>query len=86
MTKVFQETKDHIKRIFPQARDVEVRVERDAGKFVSKIHLRTSSRILHAVKSDPNFRRSLNKTFRAIVSQVARIRDRRKKRQMVNAL
>lgn len=80
MTKVIQDTKEHIRRIFPQSKDVDIRVSRDAdGKFISKIHLRTSSRILHAMKSDPNFRKSLNKTFHAILSQIHRIKDRRKK-------
>lgn len=80
MTKVIQETKEHLKRIFPQTKDVDIRVKRDRdGKFVSKIHVRTTSRILHAMKSDPNFRRSLDKTFHAIIHQVEKIRDRRKK-------
>ncbi len=80
MTKVIQETKEHLKRIFPQSKDVEISVKRDVdGKFVSKIHVRTTSRILHAMKSDPNFRKSLNRTFHAILSQVQKIRDRRKK-------
>jgi ribosome-associated translation inhibitor RaiA len=86
MTKVIQETKEHIKRIFPQAKDVEVRVKKDAGKFVSKIHLRTSSCILHAMKADPNFRRSLSKTYHAILSQVQRFKDRRKKRRAIEQM
>lgn len=81
MTKVIQETKEHIKRIFPQTRDVDIRVKRDVdGKFVSKIHLRTTSRILHAMKTDPNFRKSLNKTFHAIMTQIRRIKEQRKKK------
>lgn len=79
MTKVIQETKEHIKRIFPQTKDLDIKVQRDAdGNFVSKIHLRTTSRILHAMKTDPNFRKSLNKTFHAILSQVKKVKARRK--------
>jgi len=81
MTKVIQETKEHIKRIFPETRDIDVKVQRDArGKFISTIHLRTTSRILHAMKTDPNFRKSLSKTYHAILSQVHRIKDKRKKK------
>lgn len=86
MTKVIQETKEHIKRIFPRAKDVEVRVKKDAGRFVSKIHIRTTSRILHAMKTDPNFRKSLEKSFHAIVSQVQRLKDRQKKKRTVDQL
>lgn len=81
MTNVIQETEKHIKRIFPQTQDLDIKVTKDGhGKFVSKIHLRTSSRILHAMKSDPSLRRSLDKTFHAILSQVKRIKDKRKKK------
>ena len=77
MTKVIQDTKEHIKRIYPQTKDVDIQVTQDGhGKFVSKIHLRTSSRILHAMKSDPSFRKSLDKTFHAILSQIQRIRGK----------
>ena len=81
MTKVIEDTKEHIKRIFPQTKDVEVKVSRDVdGKFVSKIHLRTTSRILHAMKADPNFRKSLNKTFHAIMNQIQKIKEQRRKK------
>ena len=80
MTKVIQETKEHIKRIFPQTQDVDIKVTSDGhGQYVSKIHLRTSSRVLHAMKSDPSFRRSLDKTFHAIQTQIQRIKDKRRK-------
>jgi ribosome-associated translation inhibitor RaiA len=80
MNALISETKDHIKKLIPRSKDVEIKVDRDEkGNFISKIHVRAKKKIFHAAKKDTCLSRSLDKSYHAILHQVHRMKDRMKK-------
>ncbi len=70
--------KNHIKRVFPQANRIDVKIsELPTGEFKSFIRVHTSSRKeLIARKKDESFKKSLEKSHLAIIRQIHKVRTK----------
>ena len=82
---VIDETKEHIHRLFPNATNIDVKIKKDElGHFQSQIMVRVPNhKELVAHKKDPLLKKSLDKTFQAIVSQISKIKNKSKQRKDV---
>lgn len=81
MSEVILETKEHIKRVFPRTDDIGIKIDRDAdGGFITKIHVKAKKQIFHAVKKDSNFKRSLRKSYQAIIHQIQKMKTKAARR------
>ncbi|MCB9092468.1 MAG: HPF/RaiA family ribosome-associated protein [Halobacteriovoraceae bacterium] len=79
---LIEQTRSHIEKIYPWARDVSITVDEDGhGVFNAKIIVTSNRGDLIAKKHDSNFQKSLDKSYHAIVRQIHKIKaknDRRK--------
>ena len=75
--KLIDRTKEHIKKLYPFSKDVNVHFEREAdGSFVSKIHVVTKDHVFHATKRDASLRKSLDKSYHAIRTQLGKLKGK----------
>ena len=81
MIKKIEKTKKHIKRILPKSQAVDIDIKRNqTGNFVSKIHVKTPQKVMHAQKTDPSFMGSLDKSYQAIVRQIHKYKTKKQRR------
>jgi ribosome-associated translation inhibitor RaiA len=74
MTKWKSLIEGQIKQIAPSANDITIKIERDHGPYLSKIHLRMPGMVLHAQKKGQSLLEALNLTYEAIVKQVVKFK------------
>ncbi|MBL7664386.1 MAG: HPF/RaiA family ribosome-associated protein [Bacteriovoracaceae bacterium] len=72
--------KEHIHRIYPEAKKIDVQVRRSPkGDFSAQIKVSSPSHFLLAKKSDESYGHSLERAFDAISKQIARVKNKRTK-------
>ena len=75
--RLFKNVKEHIKEIYPQIRNVDIKVKKDSpGTFKSIIKIKTAKKYLVAIKSDQSIQRSLQRAQEAIIKQVDKVRSK----------
>lgn len=87
MSKLVEQVKENIRRMDPNIQSVKVKVERSPeGEFVSKFHVHSRHGVLHAVKKAASYRKSVDRSFHAIIKQIQKIKAKRLKRRNGEAL
>lgn len=76
---LIENTKDRIKTILPKVEDIEIKVENNAkaGGYLTTIRFRSLGKEFIAKKTAPFYKESLEKTIRAINSQITSFRSKR---------
>jgi ribosome-associated translation inhibitor RaiA len=74
MTKLTSLIEGQIKQIAPNARNINVKVERDHDLFLSKIHMRLPGMVLHAQKKGQTVWEALNLSYEAIIKQIVKLK------------
>ena len=74
MTKLTSLIEGQIKQIAPNAKDINVKIERDRNLYLSKIHMRLPGSVLHAQKKGHTVWEALNLTYEAIAKQIVKFK------------
>lgn len=82
MSELIASTKCHLKQIIPTARDINIKLERDNGFYISKIHIQLPGVVLHAQKKAPTVWEALDISYHAILKQIKKLKFKRVARGM----
>lgn len=76
---LIENTKDRIKTILPKVEDIEIKVENNkkAGGYLTTIRFRSLGKEFIAKKAAPFYKESLEKSIKAINSQITKFRSKR---------
>jgi ribosomal subunit interface protein len=83
MTELITTTKNHLKRIFPDAKDISIRLERDHEKYLSKIHVQVPGKVIHAEKKAETVWEAIDSSCQAVLKQVEKFRTKRFARKKI---
>ncbi len=74
-----EQAKDRIKTILPKVEDIEIKVENNKkiGGYLTTIRFHSLGKEFVAKKKAPFYRESLERTLKAINSQISRFRSKR---------
>ncbi len=75
-------TCDNIRRIFPESKYVEIKVNKDQGKYESLIMVKAPKKRLLAKKSAKNYKASIDKSYEAIVRQIHKVKAKEDKKRL----
>ena len=74
MTELITSTKSHLKKVVPNVKEINIRFERDHGKYLSKIHVHIPGRVIHAEKKAETLCEALSSSYQAVLKQVGRFK------------
>lgn len=77
MTDLISSTKDTLKKILPNARNVFVKVERDHGLFLSKIHVHVPGSVFHVQKKAETISDAIESSYKAIIKKIDKLKTKR---------
>lgn len=74
---LIEQTKENIERVFPRSNEVKIESYKDKQNFFqTKIEVLSSQGTLIAHKEDESFKKSLDKSYKAIVRQIHKIKTK----------
>lgn len=77
MTDVVSSTRESLKRLVPNAKNIIVKVQRDHDRFRSKIHVKVPGRVLHSVKEGETAMRAIDESYHAVLKQFEKMKNKR---------
>ena len=77
MTELITSTKNHLKQIIPNAKDIFIKVERDHESYRSKIHIQIPGAVLHAEKLAESPLDALDSSYHAVMKQIEKIKTKK---------
>lgn len=82
MKSIVDQTRRHLQRLLPGSQQISIKVDRDREKnFITRIHVQTPRKQLHACKIGPDLHSSLDRASQALRRQIERLKTRRRKSQ-----
>ena len=78
MTKLTSIVENQIKTIAPNAKEIVVKIEKDHGLYLSKIHMRLPGLVLHAQKKGQTVWEAMNSSYEAIAKQVVKFKMKKR--------
>ena len=73
-------TKDHIRKVFPQARSIDLRLRKDSsGHYLSQIKVDAGQGHFFASKRSKSFKKSLDKAYQALYKQMDKYKRKSKR-------
>lgn len=85
MTKLTSLIEEQIRQVAPNAKDIIVKVERNHGQYLSKVHMRLPGTVIHAQKKGQNIWEALILSYEATIKQIGKykMKKRTKRKHMI---
>lgn len=77
MSELIAYTKNHLKQIIPNAKDIFIKVQRDHELYRSKIHITIPGTVFHADKKADSPMHALDSSYQAVLKQVEKFKTKR---------
>lgn len=78
MSELISSTKNNLKRIVPNAKDILIKVQRDHELYLSKIHVHVPGKVLHAEKKAETVWEAIDSSYQAVLKQFEKIKTKRR--------
>jgi ribosomal subunit interface protein len=77
MSELIAYTKNHLKQIIPNAKDIFIKIERDHELYRSKIHIKIPGTVIHADKKADSPMSALDSSYQAVLKQIEKFKTKR---------